>query len=220
MNAALAAMQGALPFLGRGLLITLAVSGLVVTVSLVLGVVLGVLRVFGPPALRPLIQGFSDVVRGIPVLVLIFFVFYGLPAVMVNLDAFAAAVVALSLFSTAQVTELARGALQSIHFGQTEAAKAIGLTFEQRMLHVLLPQAASRFLPAWINSVTDAVKGSALVSLIGVVDLMLAIQQVIGRTYQTLPMYLLGAAIYFIINYSLSSLSRRLEQRTGFKAQN
>jgi polar amino acid transport system permease protein len=220
VNDALAAMQGALPFLGRGLLITLAVSGLVVTVSLLLGVVLGVLRVFGPPALRPLIQGFSDVVRGIPVLVLIFFVFYGLPAVMVNLDAFAAAVVALSLFSTAQVTELARGALQSIHFGQTEAAKAIGLTFEQRMLHVLLPQAASRFLPAWINSVTDAVKGSALVSLIGVVDLMLAIQQVIGRTYQTLPLYLLGAAIYFIINYSLSTLSRRLEQRTGFKAQN
>jgi polar amino acid transport system permease protein len=220
VNDALAAMQGALPFLGRGLLITLAVSGLVVTVSLLLGVVLGVLRVFGPPALRPLIQGFSDVVRGIPVLVLIFFVFYGLPAVMVNLDAFAAAVVALSLFSTAQVTELARGALQSIHFGQTEAAKAIGLTFEQRMLHVLLPQAASRFLPAWINSVTDAVKGSALVSLIGVVDLMLAIQQVIGRTYQTLPLYLLGAAIYFIINYSLSTLSRRLERRTGFKAQN
>jgi polar amino acid transport system permease protein len=220
VNDALAAMQGALPFLGRGLLITLAVSGLVVTVSLLLGVVLGVLRVFGPSALRPLIQGFSDVVRGIPVLVLIFFVFYGLPAVMVNLDAFAAAVVALSLFSTAQVTELARGALQSIHFGQTEAAKAIGLTFEQRMLHVLLPQAASRFLPAWINSVTDAVKGSALVSLIGVVDLMLAIQQVIGRTYQTLPLYLLGAAIYFIINYSLSTLSRRLEQRTGFKAQN
>lgn len=219
MTAALEAIQGALPFLGRGLLTTLAVSALVVTASLILGVALGVLRVFGPPLLRPVIQGFSDVVRGIPVLVLIFFVFYGLPAVMVNLNAFASAVVALSLFSTAQVTELARGALQSIHFGQNEAGKAIGLTFEQRMLFVLLPQAAARFLPAWINSVTDAVKGSALVSLIGVVDLMLAIQQVIGRTYQTLPLYLLGAAIYFVINYSLSTLSRRLEQRTTWKAQ-
>ena len=119
----------------------------------------------------------------------------------------------------ALVTELARGALQSIHHGQIDAAKAIGLTFGQRAVHVLLPQALNRFLPAWINSVTDAVKGSALVSLIGVVDLMLAIQQVIGRTYQTLPLYLLGAAIYFAINYSLSTLSRRLEQRTAYKAQ-
>jgi polar amino acid transport system permease protein len=219
VNGALSAVVEALPFVWRGLLVTLAVSALVVTVSLLLGGVLGVLRVFGPPVLRPVIQAFADVVRGIPVLVLIFFVFYGLPVVLINLNSFAAAVVALSLFSTAQVTELARGALQSIHHGQTEAAKAIGLTFGQRAVHVLLPQALNRFLPAWINSVTDAVKGSALVSLIGVVDLMLAIQQVIGRTYQTLPLYLLGAAIYFAINYSLSTLSRRLEQRTAYKAQ-
>jgi polar amino acid transport system permease protein len=219
MNGMLSAMREALPFLGKGLSVTLAVSGLVVTLSLAVGLLLGTLRVFGPPAVRPLIQAFSDVVRGIPVLVLIFFVFYGLPALMLNLDAFTAAVVALTLFSTAQVTELARGALQSIHFGQTEAGKSIGLTFGQRMAYVLLPQAASRFLPAWVNSVSDAVKGSALVSLIGVVDLMLAIQQVIGRTYQTLPLYLLGAVIYFIINYGLSTLSRWLERRTGFKAQ-
>ena len=219
MNATVTAIVDALPFVWRGLLITVAVSALVVTLSLLLGSVLGVLRVFGPPLLRPIIQAFSDVVRGIPVLVLIFFVFYGLPAVMINLGNFAAAVAALTVFSTAQVTELARGALQSIHHGQTEAAKAIGLTFSQRAVHVILPQAMNRFLPAWINSVTDAVKGSALVSLIGVVDLMLAIQQVIGRTYQTLPLYLLGASIYFAINYGLSSLSRRLEQRTAYRAQ-
>lgn len=212
-------MQASLPFLGRGLGVTLIVSALVVTSSLVLGAFLGMLRVFGPHPLRPVIQAFSDVVRGIPVLVLIFFVFYGLPAVSLNLNAFAAGVVALSLFSTAQVTELARGALQSIHHGQSDAGKAIGLTFGQRMVHVMLPQAAARFLPAWVNSVSDAVKGSALVSLIGVVDLMLAIQQVIGRTFQTLPLYILGAAFYFAINYSLSTLSRWLERRTSFKAQ-
>lgn len=219
MNQIASAIVDALPFVWRGLLITVAVSALVVTTSLVAGSVLGFLRVFGPVPLRRVIQLFSDVIRGVPVLVLIFFVFYGLPAVMINLSNFAAAVVALSLFSSAQVTELARGALQSIHHGQTEAGKAIGLTFPQRAVYVLLPQAASRFLPGWINSVTDAVKGSALVSLIGVVDLMLAIQQVIGRTYQTLPLYILGAVIYFIINYGLSTLSRRLEQRMSYKAQ-
>jgi polar amino acid transport system permease protein len=210
------AIVDALPFLWRGLAITLAVSALVVALSLLAGVVLGLVRVYGSPLLQATVQGYSDVVRGIPVLVLIFFVFYGLPAAGWHLPSFASAVLALAIFSTAQVTELARGALQSIHPGQDEAAKAIGLTFAQRMASVVLPQAARRFLPAWVNSVTDAVKGSALVSLIGVVDLMMAIQQVIGRTYQALPLYLLGGAIYFTINYGLSQLSRRCEARLSY----
>jgi polar amino acid transport system permease protein len=94
-----------------------------------------------------------------------------------------------------------------------EAGKAIGLTFPQRLVYVVFPQAMRRFLPPWINSVADAVKGTALLSLVGIVDLMLAIQQVIGRTYEPMPLYILGALIYFVINYSLSLLSRRLEAR-------
>lgn len=216
MTPAMNAMLEALPFLWRGLAITLAVSALVVVLSLLAGTVLGLLRVYGGPLLQSTVQAFSDVVRGIPVLVLIFFVFYGLPAIGVHLPSFGSAVLALAIFSTAQVTELARGALQSIHPGQEEAAKAIGLGFPQRMASVILPQAARRFLPAWVNSVTDAVKGSALVSLIGVVDLMMAIQQVIGRTYQALPLYLLGGTIYFTINYGLSRFSRRCEARLSY----
>jgi polar amino acid transport system permease protein len=209
-------MLEALPFLWRGLLVTLAVSALVVVLSLAAGVALGLLRVYGSPLLQSLVQAFCDIVRGIPVLVIIFFVFYGLPALGVHVGSFTSAVIALAIFSTAQVAELARGALQSIHHGQDEAAKAIGLGFAQRMASVILPQAARRFLPAWVNSVTDAVKGSALVSLIGVVDLMMAIQQVIGRTYQALPLYLLGGAAYFAVNYGLSLLSRRCEQRLAY----
>src|SRR5206468_3193516 len=134
----------------------------------------------------------------------------------INLPNFAAAAVGLTIFKTAQTIETTRGALATIHHGQIEAAKAIGLTFAQRMAYVLLPQAVRRFLPPWINGVADAVKGSALVSLLGVVDLMHAIQQVIGRTYDPLPLYLLGAAIYFVINYCLSALSRVLERRYSY----
>ena len=207
----------ALPFLMKGLAITLQVSALVVLVSLVLGVALGVLLVYGPAPLRWLVRGYSDIIRGIPILVLIFAIYYGLPALKINLSSLvAAAVTALSMFTTAQVIETTRGAIQSIHHGQMEAGKAIGLGFAQRLAYVIFPQALRRFLPPWINSVTDAVKGSALVSLVGVVDLMLAIQQVIGRIYEPLPLYLLGAAIYFAINYSLSSLSRRLERRFAY----
>jgi polar amino acid transport system permease protein len=205
-----------LPFVTKGLWVTIEVSLLVVGLSLALGVLLGVALAYGPLPLRWAVRGFSDVIRGIPVLVLIFAVYYVLPPLGINLSNLTAAVAALTAFSTAQVVEVTRGAIQSIHHGQMEAATAIGLRFGQRLLWVILPQAARRFLPPWINSVTEAVKGSALVSLVGVVDLMLAIQQVIGRIYEPLPLYILGAAVYFTINYTLSTLSRRLEARFAF----
>jgi polar amino acid transport system permease protein len=212
----LAQMFYSLRFLGEGLLVTLEVSGLVVALALVCGIVLGAGLTYGPWFIAWPIRLFSDIIRGIPILVLIFFIYYGLPAVHVNLGSFPAAVFALTVFSTAQVIEIVRGALQSIHHGQMEAGKAIGLTFAQRMAYVILPQGMRRFLPPWINSVVDAVKGSALVSLLGIADLMLSIQKVAGRTYDALPLYILGALIYFAINYSLSSLSRRLEARTAY----
>jgi polar amino acid transport system permease protein len=205
-----------MPFLWRGLFVTIEVSVLVIVLSLVVGLLLGVLVTYGSRPMRFAIRLFSDVIRGIPILVLIFAVYYGLPVAGLNLNNFVSAVIALALFATAQIIEIARGALQSIHAGQTEAAKAIGLTFPQRLVYVIFPQALRRFLPPWINSVTDIVKGSALVSLVGVVDLMLSIQQVIGRTYVPMPLYVVGAIIYFVINYSLSSLSRLLEARYAY----
>ena len=185
-----------LPFLWQGLLVTLHVSALVVLLSLA-----GMMLALG---------------YRVPLLVLIFFVYYGLPVFRINLSNFWAAVFALAAFKTAHVIEIVRGAVQSIPRGQTDAGRAIGLTFAQRLLCVIAPQALRRFLPPWINAVVDTVKGSALVSLVGIVDLMLAIQQVIGRTYVPLPMYVLGALMYFVINYSLSLTSRRLEARFAY----
>ena len=151
--------------------------------------------------------------RGVPILVLLYFVYYGLPAIKVNLPSLLAAIVALTAFKSAQIIEITRGSFQSIPTGQTEAAKAIGLTLFDRFVHVLAPQAVRRFLPPFVNSVVDTVKGSSLVSLLGIVDLMLSLQQVIGRTHVALPLYLIGALMYFAINFPLSALSRRLEKR-------
>jgi polar amino acid transport system permease protein len=205
-----------LPFLWHGLLITLQVSALVVVFSLVGGILLGVGIVYGPRWLYWPIRIYSDFFRGIPLLVLIFFIYYALPLFSINLTNFVSVVVALSAFETAHIIEVVRGALQSIPRGQNEAAKTIGLRFSQRLVYVIAPQAVRRFLPPWINAVVDTVKGSALVSLVGIVDLMLAIQQVIGRTYIPMPLYVLGALMYFVINYSLSSASRRLEARFAY----
>jgi polar amino acid transport system permease protein len=205
-----------LPFLWEGLLITLEVSALVIFFSLIAGVILGVGIVYGPRWLYWPIRIYSDFLRGIPLLVLIFFLYYALPFVSINLTNIAAVVLALSAFETAHIIEVVRGAIQSIPRGQNEAAKTIGLTFGKRLLYVIAPQAVRRFLPPWINAVVDTVKGSALVSLVGIVDLTLAIQQVIGRTYIPMPLYILGAVMYFVINYSLSSASRALEARFAY----
>ena len=205
-----------LPFLWQGLFVTLEVSALVVFFSLIAGVILGVGIVYGPRWLYWPIRIYSDFLRGIPLLVLIFFLYYALPFVSINLTNIAAVVLALAAFETAHIIEVVRGAIQSIPRGQNEAAKTIGLTFGKRLLYVIAPQAVRRFLPPWINAVVDTVKGSALVSLVGIVDLTLAIQQVIGRTYIPMPLYVLGAVMYFVINYSLSSASRALEARFAY----
>jgi len=206
----------AIPYLMGGFGTTLLVSLIVVVLSLIAGVLMGVGLIYGPWPLRWAVRLLTDCIRGIPILVLIFAVYYGLPPLGLNLSSFWAAVLALTLFKTAQVVEYVRGAVSSIPRGQMEAAKSIGLIFSQRLRYVIFPQAIRRFLPPWLNGVTDAVKGSALVSLLGVIDLMQAINQVIGRTYEPMPLYLLGALIYFAINYTLSSMSKVLEKRYAF----
>ncbi|MCZ8103939.1 MAG: amino acid ABC transporter permease, partial [Burkholderiales bacterium] len=190
------------PFLWQGLLVTLGVSAAVVLISLVTGGLAGVGLAYGPWWVRLPLRAFSDTLRGTPLLVVIFTIYYLLPFVGLNMQPLPSVVLALVAFKTAHVGEITRGAIQSISPGQSDAAKAIGLTFRQRLAWVILPQAVRRFLPPWINSVTDTVKGSALVSLVGIVDLMLAAQQVIGRTYEPMPVYLLAAAMYFAINYT------------------
>jgi polar amino acid transport system permease protein len=209
-------MLNSLPFLWQGLLVTLHVSALVVVIALLCGVPLGVGLSFGPRWIGWPVRIYSDLIRGLPLLVLIFCVYYMLPLTGWNVTNFWAAVAALAAFQTAHVLEVTRGAVQSIPPGQHEAGKSIGLNFHQRMLYVVLPQALRRFLPPWINTVVSTVQGSALVSLVGIVDLMLSIQQVIGRTFKPMPLYILGALIYFVINYALSLTSRSLEARFAY----
>jgi polar amino acid transport system permease protein len=203
-----------LPFLLKGTMVTLWVSAVVASCSLLLGVFLGTLVCYGPAPVRWMITFYCDLIRGIPVPPFILMMYYGVPLLLgFPINNYVDAILALTAFTTAQVTEIARGAIQSIHFGQIEAGKAIGLGFWPRVLYVVFPQAIRRFLPPWVNNLTDVVKGSALISLVGIVELMLQIKQVTGRTYVPMPIYIAGTIIYFLINYSLSSASRKLEGR-------
>ncbi len=200
----------------QGFLTTLEISALVIVIGLAAGMIGGLLLVYGPKPVRLLMRLYVDVLRGIPVLVLILFSYYGLALLGVNISAFTAGVVALSGFCSAHMSETFRGAIDSIPAGQTEAAKAIGLTFPQRFAYVLLPQAARRIVPPAINTAVEMVKGTTLLSIIGVLEILLATQQTIARNYMVVPFYATAMVFYFVLNFSLSRLGAYFERRFGF----
>jgi polar amino acid transport system permease protein len=201
------------PLILRGLLVTVLVSVAVLLLGTLVGIGGGLSLLYGANPLRWLVRIYVDVARGIPQLVLIFAIFYGLPALGLQVSAILAGILALSLFCGAHMSEIIRGGVDSITRGQMDAAKAIGLTFVQRLRHVIFPQALRRILPAWVNTAVEIVKSSSLVSLVSVVDLTMAIQQIVGRTREPLLFYAVAAALYFAINFTLSIAGRRLEGR-------
>jgi polar amino acid transport system permease protein len=199
-----------------GLGLTVASSAVTLAAATVLGALLGLVLTYGIAPARFLGRVYVDVLRGIPVLVLILFVYYGLALFRINVPAFWAAVLALTAFSTAHMAETFRGAIQSIPAGQTEAAKSIGLGFAQRLRHVLLPQATRRVLPPWVNTGMEIVKGTTLFSIIGVVELLLSTQQAIARNYMIIDFYLMATILYIIVNFTISRLGALLERRFAY----
>jgi polar amino acid transport system permease protein len=204
------------PALLQGLAYTIELSVIVIVIGTLIGAVGGVCLQYGAWPLRLLVRAYVDVLRGIPVLVLIFASFYGLALLGLDISAFWGGVVALAAFCGAHMSETIRGAIDSIPQGQTEAAKAIGLKPWQRLYDVVLPQAVRRILPPWVNTAVEMVKASTLLSVIGVVELLLATQQVISRTYLVIPFYLLAGTIYVALNFTISQLGALLERHFAY----
>jgi polar amino acid transport system permease protein len=171
--------------------------------------------VYGSAALRFVVRAYTDIIRGTPVLVLVLASYYVSSAVGINLGPFAAGVLALAVFCSSHVGEIVRGALQAIPKGQTEAAKAIGLTFIQTFTSVLWPQALRQFLPAWVNTAAEMVKASTLLSVVGVAELLLRTQEIISRSFLSLQFYFLAGALYFIINYGIERFGKYVERKTA-----
>jgi polar amino acid transport system permease protein len=202
----------------RGLSVTLAASALVIGAGTLGGMFGGLALLYGPLPLRLLMRIYVDTIRGIPLLVLIFSVFYGLPALGLPITGFVSAVLALAIFGTAHVSEVVRGAVDSIPDGQTEAAKSIGLTFYKRLRYVIFPQALARGIPPWTNTAVELVKASSLLALVSIVDLLYSTEQIAARTRQPLLFYGVAALLYFSINYSLSRVGARIEKKFTFSS--
>jgi len=201
------------PLIARGLSVTCVASVLVIIIASVGGLFGGLTLLYAPLPLRLFMRVYVDTVRGIPLIVLIFALFYGLPALGSQISSFNAAVLAISVFGVAHVSEVVRGAVDSIPDGQTEAAKAIGLTFYKRLRYVIFPQALPRLIPPWTNTAVELVKSSSLLALVSIVELLYSTEQIAARTRQPLLFYGVAAVLYFLINYTISSVGRRVEKK-------
>ena len=204
------------PLMLRGLRVTLALAAVVIVCGTLLGLLAGVALLYGPRWLRALLRLYVDVLRGTPLLVQLFLIFYGLPVVGIPVTNFWAVVVGLSLFCTAHVAEIVRGAVAAVPKGQWDAARAIGLTFGPTLRHVILPQAVPTALPPWTNTAVEMVKGTSLAYLLSVSDLLFATQNIVERTGEAMPLYIAAALIYFVVNFGLSRLVGWLERRMRY----
>jgi polar amino acid transport system permease protein len=200
--------------LASGLLMTVIISLLSVVSGTILGIATGVALTYGARPLYWVTRAYTDFVRGTPVLVLVLASYYVLSTIGLQLTPFQAGVLALAVFCSSHVGEIVRGALEALPRGQTEAAKAIGLTFRQTFFYVLAPQALRQILPAWVNTAAEMVKASTLLSIIGIGELLLSTQEVIARNFMSLPFYFLAGFLYFVVNYSIERLGRFVERKT------
>ena len=197
----------------RGALKTLELTGLSVAVGLVLGTFIGMGRLSKKKAVSIPATVYIEFIRGTPLLVQIFIIYFGLPQLGISLDAFPAAVVALGINSGAYVAEIVRAGIQSIPKGQYEAARSLALTHGQTMRFIILPQAFKNILPALGNEFIAMTKDSSLAYTIGVAELMREGQFIISRTFEAFAIYIGVAIVYFILTFFISRTFILIEKK-------
>ena len=202
-----------IPFLLQGAVYTVQVSVLAIVFGLVLGWLLGLAAVSGVPALSAVSWAYVQFIRGTPLLIQIFLIYFGLPAVGIKLPAFWSGVIALGLNSGGFQAEIVRAGIESIDRGQTEAARSIGMSRFKTLVFILVPQTIRRVLPPLTNELITLTKSSSLLSAIAALELTHAGQLIIARTFAPFEIYAAVALIYLVIVSLLSRASALLERR-------
>lgn len=201
-------------FFVNGTAITLLLSLFGVTFGVLVGMVFALMKLSGNRILKRFSTAYIEVVRGTPLLVQLYMVYYGLPRLIsIDFSDLTLGIIAISLNSAAYVAEIIRAGILSIDKGQMEAARSLGMPHRMAMTNIIIPQAIKNILPAFGNEFIVLVKESAIVSIIGIHDLMYNTDTIRGNTFKPFSPLVVAAAIYFIIIYILSKLLGSLERR-------
>ena len=198
-----------------GMMWTVILSVVCMVLSLVIGAVFAVARLSRLWLLRWPVQAISWLFMGTPLLLQLYVVYFGLSELGLNLDAFTAGVIALSLHFAVYNADIIRAGIQSIDTGQYQAARSLGVSHLQAMRVVIVPQAMANVTPALGNMMVALLKESALVSAIGVMELTMSAQRAISQTFRPFEFYLAAAALYYVLNLLLQQALRVIERRTA-----
>jgi polar amino acid transport system permease protein len=183
----------------------------------IVGLVIALLRTAEARPLQRLAAAYIDFFQGTPLLMQLFLVFYGLPVFGFHVNAWVAVTVGLTLHASAFLGEIWRGGIQAVPRGQTEAARALGLRYRDRMVSVVLPQAIRLSVAPTVGFMVQLIKGTSLAAIIGFVELSRSAQIVASTTYKPLIAYGLAAIFYFVLCFPLSRVSTGLERRFAVK---
>lgn len=201
-----------LSFLMEGFYVTLKVALISIIFSFIIGGAVGTLRFAKIPVLSKVLAVVVETIRNLPLLLIILFTYFALPELGINLGITVSAIVALTVFESAMLAEIVRGGLTSIEKGQMEAARSSGLTYVQAMRTVLLPQALRRMVPNLVSQFISLLKDTSLAVVIALPELLHHAKIIQAQqTSYVIPVFILISLMYFVVNYGLSLLAKRLE---------
>lgn len=200
------------PVLLQGLKMTLIISACATLLGISIGTVAGLARISRNVAIRTVATVYVEIIRGIPLLVFLLYIFFGLGS-FVEITAFTAAVVGLGVFSGAYVAEIVRGGIESIPKGQMEAARSLGMSYLQAMRLIIIPQALRAILPALAGQFITLIKDSSLVSVISIVDLTMVSKNLVVRTFQSFEIWTTTAILYLVLTFTCSKIIQLWEKK-------
>ncbi|GMA47255.1 amino acid ABC transporter substrate-binding protein/permease [Tetragenococcus muriaticus] len=197
-----------------GLWQTIALALISFALALIIGIIIGLFSVAPIKTLRGIASFYVDVIRGIPMMVLAFFIFFGLSdAIGITIPDFTAGIITLTLNASAYIAEIVRGGINAVPTGQMEASRSLGLTYNRTMQKIILPQAIKIMIPSFVNQFVISLKDTTIISVIGVVELLQTGKIIVARTMQSTYVYLIIAIMYLIVITALTKLAKVLEKR-------
>lgn len=191
---------------------TLKLTGISLVLGILFSIPLALIKISRLRCVRAIGVAYTSFFRGVPLLVQIFLVYFGLPQLGVNLDKWTAGTLTFALNSAAYISENLRGGIMAVDRGQREAAAALGVPYGKMMVDIVFPQAIKSVLPGMVNEFISLMKNTTLIATIGVVDVLRAAQMVVSDTYRAFEPYLTAALFYYVLVMAFSFLGKQLER--------
>lgn len=214
-------MRESMPVLLKGAGLTIRLTVVTLPFAVLLGLIsciLGMTNIrdfkFISCIMRSISNVYIAIIRGTPVLVQVFFIYFGVTQFLnIKMTAYVAGIICLSLNAGAYLSEIFRGGIQAVNIGQMEAARSLGLPYGNSMIKIILPQAFRIVIPSIVNQFIITLKDTSIISVIGLMELTMQGKQIIARNFRSFEIWIMVGVIYFVMNYALSKVSQYIERR-------